>query len=147
MLADSQLCFVGVNTNSSFPVTGGNTEASPRLFQANLRPGLHRFEAVKVSDVLTLFHPAVFCILTLIWRVGNVRFPVIFQSHTTRLPVRYAQRRTVGFSHEASISGARSAFNVASSLHPRCFIACFMCGSSPSDNLQRLQPTRCVNVG
>ncbi|KAI9546855.1 hypothetical protein NQZ68_022800 [Dissostichus eleginoides] len=38
VLADSQLCFVGVNTNSSFPVTGGNTEASPRLFQ----PGLLR---------------------------------------------------------------------------------------------------------
>lgn len=36
-----QLCYIGVNTNSSLPVTGGNTEASPRLFQDNLRSGLN----------------------------------------------------------------------------------------------------------
>ncbi|KAF1373727.1 hypothetical protein PFLUV_G00241960 [Perca fluviatilis] len=46
-------CYVGVNTNSSFAVTGGNTEASPRLFQHNLRLGFN-VGAIKVVSSIPL---------------------------------------------------------------------------------------------
>lgn len=103
MLADSQLCYVGVNTNSASPVTGGNTEASPRLFQHNLRSGLI-LGAIKVSDTITLCRQAVFCVS--FGGTFSCRFSV---THNAVLPVRYAQQRAVDFSHEPSISGARSA--------------------------------------
>lgn len=54
MVADSQFCYVGVNTNSSFLLTGDNAETSPRLFQDNLRSGFAA-KAIKVSDMVALF--------------------------------------------------------------------------------------------
>lgn len=106
VLADSQLCYVGVNTNSSSPpVTGGNTEASPRLFQDNPRSGLERRQAVKVSDMTTLVPSLRLLHLdTHLARRKRPHFSVILQPHARRhthtrtavlLPVRYAQQRTV----------------------------------------------------
>lgn len=95
-------CYVGVNTNSSFPVTGGNTEASPRLFQHNLRSGLN-VGAIKVSDKILLCHRAVFASYLL--ALNTPHFQSFF-GHTKRRDTCPSQQRTVDFS---SISGACSA--------------------------------------
>ena len=86
-------------------VTGGNTGASPRLFQDNPRSGLQRRQAVKVSDMTTLVPSLRLLRLdTHLARRKRQHFSVILpQPHARRhtqthaavlLPVRYAQQRT-----------------------------------------------------
>lgn len=102
VLADIQLCFVGVNTNSSFP--GDRRQhwsiASPFPRQSGL--GTLMLAPSRWVSRFTLFHHALFCILTLNlsrWK-RQFSFSFFFFSHHTApplLPVRYAQQRTVDF--------------------------------------------------
>lgn len=100
-LADSHLCFVGVNTNSSFPVTGGNTEAFRLVFPKTICAQDFNVQVIEVSDGSTLFRHAVPCVSTLMSRMQDISVILIhvyfFVSHAHNavlLPDRYAQLRT-----------------------------------------------------
>lgn len=82
--------YVGVNTNSSFPVTGGNTEgvASPSPTQFCALDLLS--VAVEVSDSMTFNAVTHSCASPSARRLFSCR---VSHARNAVLPVRYAQRR------------------------------------------------------